>query len=108
MHHRAMGTAQQSLLMARFKNGAKDYAIGNHPLWELFRGAYQMSKKPVLIGGLLVVAGYGWSAMRRVPRPVSRELVAFQRREQLERLKRIFRRNKGVSRSEMQGASRLV
>jgi glycosyltransferase involved in cell wall biosynthesis len=107
-HHRAMGTAQQSLLMARFKNGGKDYAIGNHPLWELFRGAYQMTKKPLILGGLMVVIGYGWSAIRRVPRPVSPELVVFQRGEQIERLKRIFSRKKAVSPKEVQGASNLV
>jgi glycosyltransferase involved in cell wall biosynthesis len=89
-HHRAMGTAQQSLLMSRFKNGAKDYAIGNHPLWELFRGVYQMSKPPYLLGGLMVVSGYFWSAVRLSERPVSEELVKFYRREQMHRLGRLL------------------
>jgi len=90
MHHRAMGTAQQGMLLARFKNGGKDYAIGNHPAWELFRAIYQMTKRPFIIGGLMIVSGYGWAAVRRAERPVSPELVAFQRREQIERLKRFF------------------
>lgn len=90
LHHREMGTAQHGLLRARFRNGAKDYAIGNHPLWELFRTAYQMTKRPPVIGGLMVGLGYGWSMIRRVERPVSRELVAFQKREQMVRLKRFF------------------
>lgn len=90
MHHRAMGTAQQGMLMARFKNGGKDYAIGNHPAWELFRAVYQMTKRPFIIGGLMIVSGYGWAAVRRAERPVSPELVAFQRREQMQRLKRFF------------------
>ncbi|HEY2123016.1 MAG TPA: glycosyltransferase family 2 protein [Chthoniobacterales bacterium] len=90
MHHRAMGTAQQGMLLARFRNGGKDYAIGNHPAWELFRAVYQMTKRPFIIGGLMIVSGYGWAAVRRAERPVSPELVAFQRREQIERLKRFF------------------
>jgi len=90
MHHRAMGTAQQGMLLARFKNGGKDYAIGNHPAWELFRAIYQMTKRPFIIGGLMIVSGYGWAAVRRAERPVSPELVAFQRREHIERLKRFF------------------
>jgi len=90
MHHRAMGTAQQGMLMARFRNGGKDYAIGNHPAWELFRAVYQMTKRPFIIGGLMIVSGYGWAAVRRAERPVSPELVAFQRREQMHRLKRFF------------------
>jgi biofilm PGA synthesis N-glycosyltransferase PgaC len=89
-HHRAMGTAEQGMLMARFRNGGKDYAIGNHPAWELFRAVYQMTKRPFIIGGLMIVSGYGWAAVRRAERPVSPELVAFQRREQIERLKRFF------------------
>lgn len=90
LHHREMGTAQQSLLMSRLKNGAKDYAIGNHPLWELFRAAYQTTKRPYLIGGLAVLAGYAGAAIRRAERPVSRELVRFYRREQMRRLGRLL------------------
>jgi len=91
IHHREIGTAQQSVVNARFKYGVKDYRIGNHPLWEVFRACYQMTRSPICIGGLALGAGYFWGALRRVERPVSRELVAFHQREQLQRLKRIFR-----------------
>ena len=93
LHHRQMGTAEHSLVIARFRNGRKDYVIGNHPVWELCRAAYQMTKKPVIIGGLVLVLGYLWALIRRVDRPVSSELVAFYRREQMERLKRFFAGN---------------
>ena len=89
-HHRPMGTAQRSVLTARFMFGAKDYAMGSHPLWELFRTVYQMSKKPLVLGGLALGAGYLWSALRRAERPVSAELIAFHRREQKDRLKRLI------------------
>lgn len=90
LHHREMGTAQRSAWRARFKFGAKDYAIGNHPLWELFRTVYQMTKKPFLLGGLALGAGYVWASVRRAERPVSCELMAFHRREQMQRLKRFL------------------
>lgn len=90
-HHRIMGTAQDNITSARFKNGAKDYAIGNHFIWELCRVAYQMTKKPFIIGGLMLGVGYSWAALRRMKRPVSPELVAFQRREQMLRLGRFFK-----------------
>lgn len=108
LHHRAMGTAQQNLLMARFRNGGKDYAIGNHPVWELFRAVYQMTRKPLIVGGLVVAVGYGWAAIRRVQRPVSPELVAFQRGEQIARLKKFLKRRKDVSTKEVHRASHLV
>ena len=82
-----MSTAQQGIVKARFKDGAKDYAVGSHPIWELFRTAYQMTKAPFLIGGLALLSGYIWSFVRNVQRPVSEEMARFHRREQMQRLK---------------------
>jgi poly-beta-1,6-N-acetyl-D-glucosamine synthase len=90
LHHREMGTAQQHLLSARFKYGIKDYNFGNHPVWEFFRIVYQMTKPPLAIGGIALAAGYIWASMIRHNRPVSKELVAFSRREQMQRLKNFF------------------
>jgi hypothetical protein len=104
-HHREMGTAQHSLAKARFKGGAKDYAMGNHPLWEAFRTAYQMTKKPFVVGGLMIASGYVWSLVRRAERPVSSELVAFQRREQMTRLKRFIRFDKFRQRQTVAASS---
>ncbi len=99
IHHRVMGTAQQGALRARFKTGVKDYSVGNHPLWELSRTIYQLKSPPVGIGGFALGAGYFWSWLRRVNVPVSKELVAFTRREQMQRLKRrIFGPRGGGSR----------
>jgi poly-beta-1,6-N-acetyl-D-glucosamine synthase len=86
-HHRQMSTAQQGILKARFKDGAKDYAVGSHPIWELFRTAYQMTRAPFIIGGLALLLGYTWSFARGVQRPVSAEMARFHRREQMQRLK---------------------
>jgi glycosyltransferase involved in cell wall biosynthesis len=90
LHYRGMGTADHSALMARFKNGRQDYSVGNHPLWELFRAVYQMTKRPFVLGGLMLVSGYVWALLRRAERPVSGEFVAFIRREQMLRLKRFL------------------
>ena len=92
LHHREMGTAQRGVLMSKFKLGVKDYNVGNHPLWEVFRTIYQMKASPVAVGGLALGAGYFWAALRREKRPVSPELVAFHRREQMQRLRKFFRR----------------
>ena len=104
-HHREIGTAQHGVMTSRFRSGSKDYAIGNHPLWELFRTAYQMSKRPLVIGGLMLGCGYTWSLFRRVRRPVSPELVAFQRHEQIVRLQRLFRVTRASSREDLAASS---
>lgn len=86
VHHRLMGTAIQGNLKAKFKLGAKDYSVGNHPLWQLFRMAYQMKHRPYVIGGLALGLGFAWSMLRREKIPISSELVSFVRREQMQRL----------------------
>jgi glycosyltransferase involved in cell wall biosynthesis len=90
IHHREMGTAQRSALAAKFKTGVKDYSVGNHTVWELFRTVYQMKQRPVIIGGLALGWGYAWSLLRRKQRPVSEDFVAFTRREQIVRLRKVW------------------
>ena len=85
-HHRKMGTGKAGPLAARYSLGQQDYFLGNHPLWQIFRMFYQMKYKPYFIGGLSLFAGYAAAGLKRRKRPVSQELVAFIRREQIERL----------------------
>jgi glycosyltransferase involved in cell wall biosynthesis len=89
-HHRTMGTAQRSPVGAMFDYGKKDYFLGGSPIWELFRVIYRMTKPPVLFGGLALFSGFFWAALRRTQRPVSRELMRFHRREQMQKLKTIL------------------
>jgi glycosyltransferase involved in cell wall biosynthesis len=89
-HYRHTGTAQQSVLISKFKDGAKDYSVGSSPLWELFRTVYQMTKRPFVVGSLMEASGYVWALIRRVDRPVSPEMVDFCRREQMQRLRTLL------------------
>jgi poly-beta-1,6-N-acetyl-D-glucosamine synthase len=91
-HHRPMGTALQGTLRAKYKLGVKDYSVGNHPLWQLSRSLYQMTRPPFVIGGLMLEAGYLSCYLRRRKTAVPDELVDFVRREQMQRLKRAFLR----------------
>jgi biofilm PGA synthesis N-glycosyltransferase PgaC len=90
-HHRSMGTAERGPLAALFSYGEKDYYLGGSPVWQLFRVAYRMTKQPFLTGGLALLAGYSWAALRRIERPVSAELVQFHRRDQMQKLTAIVR-----------------
>jgi biofilm PGA synthesis N-glycosyltransferase PgaC len=91
IHHRVMGTAQQGAVKSKFKMGAKDYSVGNHPVWELSRALYQTRNQPILLGGFALAAGYFWSALRRSKVHVTPGMVRFIRREQMNRLRRLFR-----------------
>ncbi|HMH54135.1 MAG TPA: glycosyltransferase family 2 protein [Candidatus Acidoferrum sp.] len=86
-HHRPMGTAAAGAFTAWYRLGRKDYCLGGHPLWQLCRTGFQMSRRPYVIGGLLLLAGYMGALARRAARPVSPELVRFHRAEQMSRLR---------------------
>ncbi len=89
-HHRQIGTGGAHPLKAAFKTGQKDYYQGSHPLWELFRTIFQFSKRPYIISGLLLACGYCWSWLMLKPRPVSTDLMAFYRSEQMARLRQML------------------
>ena len=87
-HRRAIGTAQKNKFRALFAQGGKDYYLGGHPLWQVFRAFYQLRRKPYIVGGFLLLLGYLWSAITGVKRQVSPELMRFHRAEQMQRLRR--------------------
>ena len=90
LHHRKMGTGNSSAMMTWFRQGQKDYFLGNHPFWEIFRTLYQMTKKPFIIGGSFLFFGFAWAGLKGVKRPISEKLMKFIRREQMQRLKQRF------------------
>jgi|SRR5438552_7714238 len=90
-HYRSLGTAERGRIASLFSYGEKDYYLGGSPIWELFRVCYRSTKRPYLIGGLALLAGYCWAALRRIKRPVSPELMRFHRREQIQKLRAILR-----------------
>ncbi len=96
-HHQMMGRTYGKSLSARFHYGKKDYLCGSHPLWQVFRGLYQMTRKPYFIGGLALMLGYFLPMLRRTKRVVSRELMKFCRREQMRRLMGLM--SKGLDRN---------
>lgn len=90
-HYRHLGTAERSGLASTFSYGEKDYYLGGHPVWEMFRVLYRMAQMPYVLGGAVLGLGYVWAFLCQVKRPVSDELMRFHRKEQMEKLKRIFK-----------------
>jgi poly-beta-1,6-N-acetyl-D-glucosamine synthase len=86
-HHREMGSVKHGRLGYKFYLGMQDYRLGSHPLWEVFRVVYQMTKTPRILGGVLIGAGYVFGTLTFAKRPIPKELVRFRREEQMTRLK---------------------
>ena len=96
-HHRKQGSATRSGLAVIFNDGRKGYLLGSDPLWEFVRSVKRMNRRPYVIGGISLMAGYLWLAMRGVPHAVPADVIAFRRHDQRTRLRSIVRRLWGPS-----------
>ena len=99
VHHRQMGSAKDHFVGATFKSGYGDYLVGVHPVWQISRSIYQMTRPPLLVGGVLLLAGYLWGMLKRAPKPISNDLVNFRRSEQRKWLREYAGRALGFARS---------
>jgi glycosyltransferase involved in cell wall biosynthesis len=91
-HHRPMNGAKMKGVRERLHTGYKDYLLGNHPAWEIFRSLYQMRNRPYVIGGVFIFIGYFWMLLNRAERTIPKDLMEFRQKEQIERLNCLFRR----------------
>ena len=90
-HHRPMNGAQMKGMREKLYTGQKAYQLGSHPLWEILRSVYQMTHKPYVMGGTLILVGYFWSLLRRLEQTIPQELMRFRRKEQITRLRSMLR-----------------
>ena len=103
VHHRPMGSAaNSSKFLANYKLGQRAYRLGFHPVWQLFRSVYQMTRPPYVSGGAALAAGYFWAMLSRTERAVSPEVARFQGQDQMKRLRNFARSRLRISRSESQ------
>src|SRR6185295_14935492 len=91
-HHRKQGSAKREGLAVILNDGKKDYLLGAHPVWEFFRAAFHMRKRPYLIGGACLFVGYFWPMLLGMEKAAPREIIVFRRQEQSARLREILRR----------------
>jgi poly-beta-1,6-N-acetyl-D-glucosamine synthase len=92
MHHRNVGSGDHSGVLGRLLNrGRKDYLLGSHPAFELFRSVLQMKNSPYFVGGTLMIVGYFWAWACRVDRSMPEELIKIRQSDQLQRLRGVFR-----------------
>jgi len=91
LHHRHVGSGDHANIALRLLNrGRKDYLLGSHPAFEVFRSIHQMKSRPYVLGGALMLAGYAWAMLRRADRTMPPELIELRRRDQLQRLRDVL------------------
>ncbi|MEY3219322.1 MAG: hypothetical protein RIT27_679 [Pseudomonadota bacterium] len=91
MHHRHAGTEKGHVLKSRYGLGKLDYSFGYHPLFEIAKCIFRIKEKPYFTGSAARFLGYFVSMVKREPLAIPKEVAAFLRTEQLQRLKNTFR-----------------
>jgi len=92
LHHRNVGSGDHASIYARMLNrGKKDYLLGSHPAFEVFRSLNQMQTRPYIIGGVLMLIGYFRALLLGVDRSIPLELMHLRQRDQMYRLKQVLR-----------------
>lgn len=81
-HLRPMGSSQQSLWTGRKRHGFGQYFMGTGPVYMLASAAFRAARRPFLVGGLGMLAGYAAAAIRRAPRYDDPEFRRFLRKYQ--------------------------
>ncbi len=88
LHHRPVGSGMEAESYRRLlTRGRKDYLLGSHPLFEVFRSANQLRVRPYVVGGVLMLAGYLWAMLCGVERTMPMDLMKIRRRDQMQRLR---------------------
>jgi len=88
-HHRLAGTADRGIYKARFREGFVEYHLGYHPLFEFVKGISRYKERPMIVGSIVRFSGFWWANLKREKRSISRDLVKFIRKEQINRIIKI-------------------
>jgi biofilm PGA synthesis N-glycosyltransferase PgaC len=87
LHHKTAKEKSRHPLNGRFHMGKMERAMGYHPLYEAAKCLGQLRKKPVVLGSLAQFYGYTWAAWKNIRTELPAEVVAFNRRHQLQSLR---------------------
>ena len=89
-HLKPRNIAEGNLFRRTLQLGVREYALGNHPLFEIVKCAYRSLNSPFFLDGILRFLGYARCYLNRKKRVISPEIIQFIRQEQITRLARIF------------------
>lgn len=82
VHLRPMGSSQVGLWTGRKRHGFGQYFMGTAPLYMIASASHRAMRRPYVVGGLGMLAGYFGAMARRAPRYNDPEFRRFLRRYQ--------------------------
>jgi hypothetical protein len=87
LHHKTAKEKNRHPLGGKFHAGKMERAMGYHPLYEAAKCLGHLRRRPVILGSLAQLSGYAWAAWKNIGTELPEDLVAFNRRQQLQRLR---------------------
>lgn len=91
-HHGPVHNRKRSASAAWFSRGQVNHSLGYDPIFQALVSAYRVADRPYVLGGALMFAGYVAAAAQRHERALPPGAVAYLRREQRQRLRRLLAR----------------
>jgi glycosyltransferase involved in cell wall biosynthesis len=94
LHHRESGQRRSGLTSGKFLLGRFTYRFGYNFIYTVFKGLYRITERPVILGGISIIAGYIFAFLKREDRLFDKEMRKFLRKKQRiyfrDGLKRLF------------------
>lgn len=88
--YRRTGSAEEGIVQAKYKEGARFHSLGYSPLFYLLRSAYKLNQRPFVIGSTLALLGFLSAKARRYPVCLPPDAVSYLRSEQAGKLRHIL------------------
>jgi poly-beta-1,6-N-acetyl-D-glucosamine synthase len=85
-HLKPRNISEGGVVRRKWQMGVRDYAVGYHPLFEIFKCISRLKDQPFVVGATAWWIGYLMAALQRRPRIVNSDVIAHVRREQMDRL----------------------
>jgi biofilm PGA synthesis N-glycosyltransferase PgaC len=89
-HLKPRNISEGGAFRRKYQLGIRDYALGYHPLFEFVKCVGRITEFPFVAAAAARIAGYCAATLRKRPRALPPDLLAFVRREQMQRLRRLF------------------
>ena len=86
-HLRPMASSEKNIFKGRLREGYGQYFMGSAPLYMLARTVSRLRQYPMVVGGLLQLCGYFWSALRCARRYDDKSFRQFLRKYQYDCLR---------------------
>ena len=97
LHHKTAKEKSRHPLRGKFYVGKMERAMGFHPLYEAAKCLGHLRQKPVILGSLAQFSGYAWAAWKNIRTELPADVVAFNRRQQLQSLRNRLAGKRGAA-----------